>query len=239
MFGAWQAGAWSVLALHFQPDLIVGASVGCLNGYAIAAGCTPAEIRALWRRPQAAGFRQLPATIRELVGTHQRKTEFAVVLVDALRMREETYTGAQVTWRHLVASCAVPGMMRPRRIGSKWCIDGGLLNVLPLPAAIELGATEILALNVLPESPLPALRPFLKVFRAVFRKKVAIPPGVTVTTLVPPRQLGSFGDACFWKAANVDRWYAEGVADATAAIEGGLIPPDLLQNISTPDCLKP
>jgi predicted acylesterase/phospholipase RssA len=32
MFGAWQAGAWSVLARHFQPDLVVGASAGSLNG---------------------------------------------------------------------------------------------------------------------------------------------------------------------------------------------------------------
>src|SRR5437667_282201 len=40
MFGAWQAGAWKALASRFQPDLVVGASVGSLNGYAIAGGAS-------------------------------------------------------------------------------------------------------------------------------------------------------------------------------------------------------
>jgi len=38
LFGAWQAGAWAACASHWQPDLIVGASVGSLNGYLIASG---------------------------------------------------------------------------------------------------------------------------------------------------------------------------------------------------------
>ena len=37
MFGAYQVGAWKVLADVFQPDLIVGASIGAVNGWAIAA----------------------------------------------------------------------------------------------------------------------------------------------------------------------------------------------------------
>jgi predicted acylesterase/phospholipase RssA len=233
MFGVWQAGAWSVLAAHFQPELIVGASVGSLSGYAIAAGCTSEELLELWRRPQGAGFRKLPGTIRELVERRPLRMEFAVVLLNALHMREEWFSGPQVTWRHLVASCAVPGMMRPQRLGANWYVDGGLLNVLPVPAAVALGATEILALNVLPESPLPVLRPFLKLFRAVFRKKFTIPPGVAVTTLIPPKQLGSFLDACSWNAANVERWYIQGIEDATAAIQRRLIPSDPLHNIFT------
>src|ERR1035438_5321759 len=44
MFGAYQAGAWNVLSRRFQPDLVVGASVGALNGWAIAGGCSPAEL---------------------------------------------------------------------------------------------------------------------------------------------------------------------------------------------------
>ena len=107
IFGAWQAGAWSVLARQFQPDLIVGTSVGSLNGYAIAAGCSHEEMLELWRRPQAAGFKKLPETIRELVEARPLHMDFAAVLVNLLRMREETFTNQAVTWRHLVASCAV------------------------------------------------------------------------------------------------------------------------------------
>src|ERR1022692_2970547 len=59
MFGAYQAGAWNVLSRHFQPDLVVGTSVGALNGWAIAGGCSPADLLALWREPATAGLMRL------------------------------------------------------------------------------------------------------------------------------------------------------------------------------------
>jgi len=239
MFGAWQAGAWSFLVNRFQPDLIVGASVGSLNGYAIAAGCTPNQLYDLWRRPRAAAFRKLPDTVRALVEEHPLKMEYAVVLVNALRLKEEMFTGTQVTWRHLVASCAVPAATLPKRVGGKWYVDGGLLHALPILAAMELGASEILALNVLPVFPLPALRPFVRGFRALFAEDVVIPKTVHVATLIPSSvRLGSIAAAAVWKAANIERWYAQGAADTAGALERGLIPAKFLQNISTPDCLE-
>src|ERR1035441_141443 len=51
MFGAYQAGAWNVLSRRFRPDLVVGASVGALNGWAIAGGCSAAELLDMWRAP--------------------------------------------------------------------------------------------------------------------------------------------------------------------------------------------
>ena len=44
MFGAYQAGVWKALAERFQPDLVVGASAGALNAWAIAGGCTGAAL---------------------------------------------------------------------------------------------------------------------------------------------------------------------------------------------------
>jgi len=44
MYGAYQAGAWKALADVFRPDLIVGTSIGALNGWAIAGGCEPDEL---------------------------------------------------------------------------------------------------------------------------------------------------------------------------------------------------
>ena len=48
MFGAYQAGAWKALASVFQPDIVVGASIGALNGWAIAGGCSTAQLIDLW-----------------------------------------------------------------------------------------------------------------------------------------------------------------------------------------------
>src|ERR1035441_4507688 len=59
MFGAYQAGAWNVLSRHFQPDLVVGTSVGALNGWAIAGGCSAADLLAMWREPATAGLTRM------------------------------------------------------------------------------------------------------------------------------------------------------------------------------------
>jgi hypothetical protein len=59
MFGAWQAGAWQSLVQRFQPDLVVGASVGSLNGYATAAGWSAADLCHWWLRPGLASSRSL------------------------------------------------------------------------------------------------------------------------------------------------------------------------------------
>ena len=55
LWAAWEVGAWKVLRERFQPDLIVGASAGAWNGWAIASGCTPEELEREWLDPSMAG----------------------------------------------------------------------------------------------------------------------------------------------------------------------------------------
>ena len=153
MFGAWQAGAWRVLAPRFKPDLVVGASVGSLNGYAIAAGWSAADLCHWWQRPGVVSFQNLPKIVHGLMDVRSLELEYAVVLVDMLRLKPRTVSVPGIRPEHLLASCAVPLAALPRRIDGRWYIDGGLLNPLPVWAAVELGATRILALNALPEFP--------------------------------------------------------------------------------------
>ena len=125
MFELWQAGAWRALAERYQPDLIVGASVGSLNGYAIAAGATPDQLAAFWMRPELAVLGDLPQTVRGLMDEHRLTTDYAVVLTDTLRLKPRIFRNQAVTWRHLAASCAIPGVMRMYRIDARWHCDGG------------------------------------------------------------------------------------------------------------------
>jgi NTE family protein len=214
MFGAWQAGAWRALAPRFKPDLVVGASVGSLNGYAIAAGWSAAELCDWWLRPGAASFQNLPKIVHGLVDARPLEIEYAVVLVDLLRMKPWTVSGPGIGPHHLLASCAVPLAALPRRIDGRWYVDGGLLNPSPVWAAVELGATRIVALHALPEFPSVLLRPFAKAFRAVFGHHPPLPPGVELRTLTPRRPLGSLHDALYWKRENIARWIEQGAADA-------------------------
>jgi NTE family protein len=209
MFGAWQAGAWRALAPRFQPDLVVGASVGSLNGYAIASGATPDELAEFWMRPETGVLNRLPRTIRMMMDQHPLKTPYAVVLTDVFRMRPKIMTES-ITWRHLAASCAIPLVLRPHRIEARWYCDGGLLNPLPVWAAIELGATHIVALHALPQIPGRLFKPLVAGFRRVAGHNPDVPAGVELETIATPAPLGSLRDALRWKRQNIERWMEEG-----------------------------
>jgi predicted acylesterase/phospholipase RssA len=225
MFGAWQAGVWRRLAARLAPsapDLIVGASVGSLNGYAIAGGATPEELCGFWTHPEIGRFRDLPGTIRTLMEQHPARLEYAVTLTDLARMKPKVFRNSDVTWKHLAASCAIPGLLPQQRIGGRWYSDGGLLNPLPVWAAVELGATEILAIHALPEIPSTVLKPFVAGFRHLFGHHPPLPEGVSLVTVEPEGPLGSVRAALNWKRENIDRWLALGDESA--------------KNISIPNC---
>jgi NTE family protein len=218
MFGAWQAGAWAALAPGWQPELIVGASVGSLNGYAIASGADPVMLSELWRRRPGKKFGEFSADLCALVDRYRPSVDFALVATDLLRMKARIFRGREVDWRHLAASCAVPLVYRPMRIEERLYVDGGLLNPLPVWAAVELGATEILALHALPEIPSWWLKPPALAFRRLFGVNPPLPPGVSCKTVLPSRRLGSMRDALHWNRDNVERWLEQGYRDAIAAI---------------------
>src|ERR1019366_1163460 len=94
-----------------QPDLIVGASVGALNGYAIACGASPAELTEFWMRPELASLKNLPHTVRSLMKLGSLRIAFAVVMTDLVLMKPRIVQGEHVTWQHLAASCAIPGVL--------------------------------------------------------------------------------------------------------------------------------
>ena len=142
LFGAWQAGAWSVLADHITPDLIVGASVGSLNGYVIASGGSPEELRSMWLDPAFARFADLASNIRRMMARYTLRMPFAITATELPRMKPRIFRDSEITWRHLAASCALPFALPQVRIGTHWYSDGGLLGALPLWAAAELGATQ-------------------------------------------------------------------------------------------------
>ena len=214
MFGAWQVGVWRAISHRVKPDLIVGASVGSLNGYAIAGGASPEELSRFWLQPELATLGRLPDTIQDLMKRYPLRCEYALVLTDLLRLKPKIVRNADVTWRHLAASCAIPLVLPQRRIDGRWYTDGGLLNPLPVWAAVELGATHIVALHALPEVPSRWLRPFVKGFRRVAGHHPPVPAGVELRIIQPASPLGSLSDALHWRRENIERWLDQGFAAA-------------------------
>lgn len=217
MFGAWQVGAWGVLRQRFEPDLVVGASVGSLNGYLIASRIPQDELRHRWLTPDLARFHLLERNIKTMMAEYQPAIPFVVVLTDLLRMKPQIVQGDQITWRHIAASCALPGFLPQQRIGGRIYSDGGLLNALPVWVAADLGATRIVGLHVLPRLPSAWLHGIASVFKSIAGYNPPLPEGVEVQVISPSHPLGSPRDALYWKQEKIEEWLTLGAADASAA----------------------
>ena len=218
LFGAWQAGAWSALAGRIAPDLIVGASVGSLNGYVIASGGTPEELRNMWLDPAFSRFQDLPANIRRMMARYTPRVPFAITATELPRMKPRIFRDSEITWQHLAASCALPFALPQIRIGPRWYSDGGLLGALPLWAAAELGATKIVGLQALPQPPSWWLGHGVRMFRAIAGHNPGVPPGIDVHEIRPAQSLGSVRDTIQWKRGNIERWLDQGARDAAATL---------------------
>jgi len=223
LWAAWEVGAWRVLRTRFRPDLIVGASAGSWNGWAIAGGCTPEELAHLWLDPATSGVMRLGlhpmgflqgepllAKARELFERFQPRIPFALTMVEVPSLRSHIVRGRDVTWRHLAASCAIPMGFPPVEIDGRRYVDGGLRGGLPLWAAQELGATRAVALNVLNT-------PGFRLLHHVMRGRTAGAP-LEVVRIEPSRRLGRLRDAVRWSAGNIERWIAQGEQDAKRAV---------------------
>ncbi|MEO7144191.1 MAG: patatin-like phospholipase family protein [Bryobacteraceae bacterium] len=230
LFGAYQAGAWRAMAGRFHFDLIVGASIGSVNGWLIAGGCSPGELenywlelgrrcppRRQWPLPPWRGLvqpAQIDAALLEIHTAFTPKMDYAVVVTDLVRMRPVIVRGPEVTWRHLAASCAVPLVFRAPRIDGRRYVDGGLLSVNPVWAAAALGARRVIAINVLERMPSRILGMGANALRAVAPFRPDVPDEVQVTTVSPSERLGGLRDTLAPDLGRVRRWLDLGAEDA-------------------------
>ncbi|HDJ30318.1 MAG TPA: hypothetical protein ENF29_04630 [Candidatus Acetothermia bacterium] len=81
------------------------------------------------------------------------KKDFAATQVPFAVVAADLATGARVVlregpiYRAVAASAAVPGIFPPVRIEGKYLIDGGVIEKIPIAAAIELGANAVIAVD--------------------------------------------------------------------------------------------
>ena len=228
MFGAYQAGVWQGLAEWFKPDIVGGASIGGLNGWAIAGGCRPEELVSRWLdlgelcswRLRAPGspldgvfdceiFERI---VRRMHSEYQPKVAYGVVLTDLMRAKPRLFTD-DIHWEHLAASCAVPFFLRHHRIGGRLYTDGGLLHSLPVWAAAEMGASSILAVQALPFMPSRVVRTFVKGVRWLAPKPPRPRPAVNIVTLTAG-PLGRARDMLLWNRKLALQWIEQGEAEA-------------------------
>jgi NTE family protein len=159
-----------------RPDLILGTSIGALNGSVIAdqpGAAGVARLEELWveiaqtdilqgrrfdRFKNAAALRPAlhdTSEMRRLLEhahTPDRRIEdlvvpFQCVAASIERAAEHWFVSGPLI-EALLASSAVPALFPPVEIGGEHFYDGGLVNSVPLARAVELGASEVYVLQV-------------------------------------------------------------------------------------------
>ncbi len=158
------------------PDLVLGTSVGALNGAMVARDPSPAVIdrlTELWitvsQSREVYGDRPLRTVRRAMsTGTHiysskpmrQRLAEeFGDQLIEDLPVRFQACAAhierAAEHWFDsgplvdaVVASAAVPGLLPPAVVDGEHYLDGGIVNSIPVARAVQLGATRLFVLQV-------------------------------------------------------------------------------------------
>jgi len=215
MFAAWEAGVWKALSDGFHPDLIVGASAGAWNGWAIAGEVSADGLIAEWLDGSLAAIRifhpePLHQKARELYSRFRPALPFGLTVVETPRLGVRLVSGPEITWRHMAATCSIPVFFPPVLIGNRRYVDGGVRGALPLWAAQELGATRAVAVNCLMGLPFRMLRTVLG----------PRPPGAgfPVAYIIPSQPLGSLRDAIYWSRPNIQRWIALGERDGKRAL---------------------
>jgi NTE family protein len=159
-----------------RPQLVVGTSIGAINGAAVASDPTPDVVERLveaWASPAAAAVygdswpRQLrrlaksrthlndPAPLRDLLaGMVGAGTTFAdlriplAVAAACIETAAERWFDDGPVVDAVLASASVPGVLPPTQIGGQHFVDGGIVNSIPLGEAVRRGATEIYVLQV-------------------------------------------------------------------------------------------
>ncbi len=176
ILGAHEVGMLRALAeSSLVPDLVLGTSIGAVNGAFFAADPTPSGVERLielWRDSNApsvsAGVILRRVTRLARSGTHLESLDPArarlaealpVNRVEELRVRFQCVAAsveraAEHWFDHgpladvVLASCAVPGILPPVKVGDEHYIDGGIVNSIPVARAVALGATSIYVLQV-------------------------------------------------------------------------------------------
>lgn len=179
--GALQVGALRALfEADYQPDLLVGTSIGAANAAGLALwGANLDGVAALEKAYQSIAEGHLMDEPGRLVWhvlsgrpyyTSKRAKEFLIAAgitpelrFDHLKNVRLGLIGAdmgsgqpliygldsgQSVMEGVLASCAVPPWFAPIENDDQLIIDGGALSNLPIEPAMNLGATEIIALDL-------------------------------------------------------------------------------------------
>ncbi len=164
--GAYHVGVYKYLEeQNLRPDIVVGTSIGAVNGAMIVSGKTAAEMEQEWRRlttdqihkvrlnpleyferPSLLDTSPWEATLERQIAFHKVRTSpilFRAISTDIKGGQARIFCNAEITVRHILASCSIPIVYPWTPIDDALFWDGAVMANTPLRPAIDEGAEEI------------------------------------------------------------------------------------------------
>ena len=175
VLGAFEVGMLRALSqAGIRPDMIVGTSVGAINGAIVAADPADAAARLgeMWKGdalqlPFSENFWGRAARLARS-GTHLHSIDtlrdmlhaalpgddfadlelpFQCVAASIEHARAQWFSSGPLV-PAILASCAVPGLLPPVEVDGEHYFDGGLVDSIPVGRAVSLGAGTVYVLQV-------------------------------------------------------------------------------------------
>ncbi len=157
-------GVIKVLESHgIKPSIVVGTSAGSFVGALYASGMNAYTLQSVALGMQEADIRDLTLSsqgfligdkLQQYVNTqvknkaiHQFPIRFAAVATD-LESGEKVAFNYGNAGQAVRASCSIPNVFLPTRIGKRQFVDGGLVSPVPVLTAREMGADVVIAVDI-------------------------------------------------------------------------------------------
>lgn len=167
--GAMQVGFYqAIVELGLSFDLVIGSSVGALNGALISADMPPTELAQLWRglkkrdvlawnwrglRGETGGlytFAPLRRLLHEVlpIRCFEELKHPLVITTTNLQTGQPCYHERQGELiEPVIASMSLPGAFPPVWIAGHQHVDGGIADNVPFDKALDRGARELLMIS--------------------------------------------------------------------------------------------
>ncbi|MBP8863816.1 MAG: patatin-like phospholipase family protein [Anaerolineae bacterium] len=189
--GAYHIGVLTYLESHgWRPDVIIGTSIGAVNGATLGSGIPVSALRERWLNLTTEDVQKMRADdvyidnlvrrgdhvfdttplLATLKGYSEKWLGKPWIIPEILNSAESRYevwiTAVEFETRRLVyfnnrepngitpekvqASCSIPLWYEPTVLDGRAYVDGGVIANTPFRKALELGATEIVAVLMAP-----------------------------------------------------------------------------------------
>ncbi len=132
----WLAGFWTGLLFGFMVSIALGVVLGPLAGGPIQ------------------GARLMAKLEKDFAGKRFEETRLPLKIVAANPIaREEVIFDSGPIAPAVRASVSIPGIFKPVILKGKVCLDGGVVNPIPVTVLKRAGAHRVIAVNVFPTTP--------------------------------------------------------------------------------------